>query len=265
MRLGTKRRYAMYPDWLSKTHEFGQGLLDPGVQSPSFLRSPAVRRFDVYRNNVTVGLVNALAANFPSVRRLLGPSYFDGFARDHVRRHPPTSRMMFEYGADFPAALATESSLRDYPYLADVARLEIAWLRVYHAEDAHVLSPQQLAAVEPSALGDLVLKPHPAALLLSSRYAAASIMLENRQEGNVAAIDVSMSEHVLVSRPLLDVQVTALPTVTFTFFEALFAGEQLGFASEIAAAADPAFDIGKSLQLVLGTGAFSSLEEFLND
>jgi len=63
----------------------------------------AIKRYNVYRNNVTVSLINALAATYPAVQRITGVEFFRVMARFHVRATPPTSPLLFEYGRDFPA------------------------------------------------------------------------------------------------------------------------------------------------------------------
>ena len=49
---------------------FAAALLDPARAAPAAVAGPkgkaARKRYDVYRNNVTVSLVNALAAAFPA-------------------------------------------------------------------------------------------------------------------------------------------------------------------------------------------------------
>ena len=61
---------------------FGAALLDPDLPLPAGVTGPngkkAQRRFAVYRNNVTVGLVDALAAIFPAIQRLVGEGFFRG-------------------------------------------------------------------------------------------------------------------------------------------------------------------------------------------
>lgn len=50
------------------------GTLPPGLtaQAPD----EAARRFAVYRNNVAVSLLAALADRFPVIERLIGPDFF---------------------------------------------------------------------------------------------------------------------------------------------------------------------------------------------
>ncbi len=85
---------------------FSPALLDPQSETPAAVTGPnkkaAVKRYDVYRNNVTVSLINALAAIFPATQRITGMEFFRAMARFHVRATPPTSPLLFEYGRDFP-------------------------------------------------------------------------------------------------------------------------------------------------------------------
>ena len=70
---------------------FAPALLDPACEAPSVVTGPngkaAVKRYNVYRNNVTVSLIDALAAIYPAVQRITGVDFFRAMARFHVRSH----------------------------------------------------------------------------------------------------------------------------------------------------------------------------------
>jgi len=236
---------------------FAAGLLDPAAPVPEQVRGRTPRRYAVYRNNVTMGLVRALEANFPAVRRLLGEAYFAGLARSFVQARPPTSPLLFHYGEHFPAFLATETDLAAYPYLADVARLEQLWRRAYHAADARVLDGRDLS-LEPEALMCLRFAPHPSTALLASSYAVASIFAANRG-GDGAVEDAARPEAVLVTRPQLDVIVTLLAAEQFDFLSALTGGATLADAAERAFAAADSFDLAATIRLMVEAGAFHRL------
>ena len=107
----------------------------------------------MYRNNVTVSLIDALAAVYPAVQRITGVDFFRAMARFHVRATPPTSPLLFEYGRDFPAFIEGYEYAQAMPWLADTARIERAWLDAYHAADAEPLSPMRSLRSRPSASG----------------------------------------------------------------------------------------------------------------
>jgi Putative DNA-binding domain len=85
---------------------FAAALLDPDRAAPAAVSGPngksARKRYGVYRNNVIVSLINALAAVFPATMRITGVVFFRAMARFHIRAKPPTSPLLFEYGRDFP-------------------------------------------------------------------------------------------------------------------------------------------------------------------
>ena len=163
---------------------FSAALLKPGRETPALVSGPAgkaaAKRYNVYRNNVTVSLIGALAAVYPAVQRAAGVSLFRAMARFHIRETPPTSPLLFEYGRDFPAFIEAHQYALGMPWLADTARIERAWLDAYHAADAPVLGAADLASGPPERLADLVFKPHPATRLVRSRYAAVTIFAANR-------------------------------------------------------------------------------------
>src|SRR6516165_12080910 len=114
----------MLPDPLSFAAAFAPPLLDPARTAPPIVTGPngkaAAKRYDVYRNNVTVSLIDALAAVYPAVQRITGADFFRAMARFHIRETPPTSPLLFNYGRDFPAFIARYEHARSLPWLADV-------------------------------------------------------------------------------------------------------------------------------------------------
>src|SRR5215471_21428898 len=111
---------------------FAASLLDPGRATPFTVAGPAGRRVDkrynVYRNNVTASLIDALAAVYPAVQRITGVDFFHAMARSHIRAKPPSSPLLFEYGRDFPSFIEQYEYAGSMPWLADTARIERAWL-----------------------------------------------------------------------------------------------------------------------------------------
>src|SRR5258708_29310981 len=136
------------------------GLFDPAYGTPADLTGPngkgAVKRYNVYRNNVTVSLIDALAAVFPATQRITGAAFFRAMARFHIRATPPRSPLLFEYGRDFPRFIETYEYAQPMPWLADVARVARAWLDAYHAADADPLSAATLGSFPPEPLADPV-------------------------------------------------------------------------------------------------------------
>ncbi|HJP67819.1 MAG TPA: DNA-binding domain-containing protein [Sphingomicrobium sp.] len=248
---------------LSNYGAFASALVDPTCAAPPMVTGPAgkgvVKRYNVYRNNVTVSLINALAAVYPAVQRITGMEFFRAMARFHVRAKPPTSPLLFEYGRDFPAFIETYEYARDLPWLADVARIERAWLDAYHAADTAPLSADVLALVPPERLADVVFTAHPATRIVRSPFAVVTIFAANRGEGASGQIDAGTPEDALVTRPEMDVVVRHLPEAGAVFMTSLMSGQTLGVATASALQSSRSFDIATNIAGMIEAGAFISI------
>ena len=240
---------------------FASALLDPQRATPAVVAGPngkaAEKRYNVYRNNVTVSLINALAAAFPATRRMTGEDFFRAMARFHVRAAPPTSPLLFEYGRDFPDFIAGYEYARPVPWLADVARIDRAWLDAYHAADAEPLAPQALASIAAERLAGAVFTPHPATRIVRSRFPAVSLFAANKSEEPADRIEANGPEDALLTRPALEVTLRRLPPGGAAFLTRLIEGEPLGAAAAAALADAPEFDLAANIGGMLAAGAFT--------
>jgi hypothetical protein len=244
----------------SQQDRFAAALLDPERPIPDGLVTPdgrpASRRFGIYRNNVTVGLVNALAEVFPTTQNLVGEEFFRAMARQYLLDHPPASRLLFEYGATFPDFLSGFEPAAELPFLADVARLERLWLDCFHAADAAPLDGAVLQRVAPQDLAELRLIAHPAARLFRARHAAVTIMTRDRTGAPLDGLDPFRAEDGLVTRPAFDPEIRHLPPAGADFVGLLLDGGTLGEAAAAAFAADPDFDLPAAISAIVEAGAF---------
>ncbi|WP_052711471.1 HvfC/BufC N-terminal domain-containing protein [Elstera litoralis] len=152
---------------------FAAYLLGASDAPPAGLHAP--ERAQIYRNNVRLSLTAALAANFPVTATLVGADYFAQAARHFLRAHPPARPDMASYGADFPAFLATAPGMADFPYVAEVARLERAMIETLLAPAAPALAASDFAAVPEASFAALRFTAHPSARLVQSSFAVADL------------------------------------------------------------------------------------------
>ena len=240
---------------------FRAALLDARMPVPDGLldaeKQPAGRRFDVYRNNVVVSLVEALKTAFPLVQRLIGEQNFDTLATLYVRAHPPLSPLMMFYGAEFPAFLEGFEPLSHIGYLPDAARLDLAMRASYHAADTPPFDPNGLQKLSGDALMDAKVTLAPSTIFLPSRWPLFDIWAFNTVEN--APKPKAVAQDVLVTRPEFDPSPRAMPAGALTWFEALKMGQSFGEALLTAQETTPAFDLTASLTLALETQAFQKI------
>lgn len=235
--------------------------------------APAKRRFDVYRNNVASGMIEALRATFPAVDKLVGPEFFAASAKVYLDSHPPRSPLLFRYGDAFGDFLDGFPPAASTPYLGDVARLEWARLQAYHAKDSTPLSIDVLSRflVDESGnaqdVGKLHFTLHPSLVLISSRWPVVSLFAASTGQGASDDVDMSRPERAVVVRPSLSVDTRSLTKSTYTFMSTLNDGATLERAAVAATAvvaateAAGAFDLSEHLQGLFAIGAVSAIND----
>ena len=248
---------------LATQSEFAAALVNPDLAVPDGLTAwngphPA-RRFGVYRNNVAIGLIGALASRFPAAERIVGEEFFAAMAHEFIRLHPPRSPLLLAYGDDFPDFAGSFEPAQEIPYLADVMRLEALRGRAYHAADAIPLDAALMATIEPAGLAELTFVPHPSASVARSAYPAITIWAMNTGEIELADINDWTGEDALVIRPQMIVEVHRLPPGGATFLKELFSGVALGQAYETALTEAANFDLSANLAGAFTAGAFMAI------
>lgn len=243
--------------------QFAAALVDPALPAPEGLGDgagrPAGRRFDVYRNNVVVGLSEALAEAFPVVAKLVGEEFFAAMAGVFVRAHPPRTPLMMFYGEEFPGFLEDFPPAAGLGYLPDVARLELAVRQSYHAADATPMDPAAVAAMAGEALLSCRLRLAPALRLVSSPWPVLGIWRANMDPG--APPPAAQPEDVLITRPGHDPAMTPMEPGGARFVAELAGGAPIGTAIEAALARAPGFTPTATLSALLSGGAITGLLE----
>ncbi|MDH3209533.1 MAG: DNA-binding domain-containing protein [Burkholderiaceae bacterium] len=245
--------------------EFAAALLDPALPCPpgivAWNASDPTPRLAVYRNNVVRSLIDAIAETFPVVQALVGVTFFRAMASVFVRQAPPRSRILVHYGEEFPKFIEQFAPASRLPYLADVALLEMARVRAYHAADARPLTRQAMSLALPceDRVGELCFFCHPSVAVIRSPYAVASLWSAHQVDGDIGAVDLFAGEAALVVRENLDVLVLRLPPGTADFVIAIQQGTCLGDAAGMAKAASAQFDLTATLALLISHGALTSV------
>ena len=249
--------------------DFASALLDPSLACPAGLRawngSDPSARLAVHRNNVVSSLIDALADGFPVVQELVGIEFFRAMAALFVRRAPPRSRVLADYGHDLASFIAQFAPARSVPYLADMARLERARVRSYHAADAAMVTRESFGIAMDCGdrVGDLLLVLHPSVSIVRSPYAVVSIWSahqdNDQNNGKLGSIDIGRPEDAVILRTGLDVLVLNATPGSAEFIAALLDGSCLGDAGGAATASVTGFDLSAALALLVRHGALTSI------
>jgi hypothetical protein len=247
--------------------------------------------FAVYRNTVLKGCVDALAANFPTVCRLVGQEWFRAAAALYARAHPPAHPALIFYGAGpamrFADFLAAFEPAAELPYLPGVARLDQLWTQAHAAPDSPAASSAdlaRLAQLPPEALMESQLPPHPAARWqwfddmpihtiwqrnrapleaanadgnAGSNAGAQAAANDEAEIANEEAEIEWQAEGTLLTRPQGAVQWRAASGAECAFLDACAAGHTVAQAAQAALARDPQAGLAGLIGGLIAAGAFA--------
>jgi hypothetical protein len=243
-------------DLASFQRAFGRALLD-GSSALPFATAVAI-----HRNTVMKGLIDALAANYPTVAQLVGEDWFRACALEYVGRYPTRSPVLAVCGAEFPHFLAQFPPAGELPYLAEVARIDRMWVEAHTSADATVLTAASLARLAPDALAAGRMTLHPAARFATVRHSAATIWIHHRTARANDALTVTGDEEgILLTRPRGAVEHTTVACSAVALLEQLRAGTTLAVAIAAALEADADLDVTGTLARSLAAGAFTQFSE----
>jgi len=243
-------------------NQFTRAMMDASLPVPDGLSDaqnrPAGSRFNVYRNNIAVSLAEAMHTAFPVIAKLLGKENMDGLSGLYLRAHPPSSPLMMFYGEHFPAFLASLEQLNHLGYLPDVARLELALRRAYHAADTSPIAADTLANISPDLLMQSQITLAPSVQVIPSAWPISDIWYFNTTTD--APKPKAEAQDVLITRPEFDPIPHALPAGGASWISALLQGTRFGDAHEATLNTTPEFDLGATLTLLLQGGAIINLD-----
>lgn len=233
-----------------------------GAAAPTLALIAAQPGFAVYRNTVMKAYIDALAANYPCVRRLVGDEWFAAAAAIYANAHPAHTPILMDYGADFGHFLADFEPAAELPYLRDVAKLDRFWAEAHAASDEPALEASVLASADANALSALRLRPHAAARWMwFAEMPVVTIWSRNRSAETPDLGDIAWKgEGVLFTRPEGSVQVIGLDRAGCAFLDACGAGQCVQAAVGCALDTDPRVDLADLIARLLVAGAFASTD-----
>jgi hypothetical protein len=150
----------------------------PGeVLLPSRTLTP-VERIGIYQGMYLLRMRDALAADYPGLLHAMGGEAFGDFVRAYVQRHPSRSYTLNRLGDHVPGYLARSRRFPRAPFLADLARLELAVTVLFDAEAA-----APVRRIRPAGVGETTtFRPSPSLRFLVLRYPAGAYLDAVREE-----------------------------------------------------------------------------------
>jgi len=218
-------------------------------------------RLAIHRRHTRRSLSDAIAARFPAVQRLVGEEFFAFVAAQFIAASPPTDARVVRYGDEFPTFLESRSEASSFPWLADVARIEVAMHRASIAPVQVTTGIEALGEVPPDRLADAQVVWNDAAFLLRSDWPAASLWRLGLSETAPTRVDVASlpASRLLVSVIGGEAQAFDLPQADEVFLAAMQRGATLGVAADSAMSASAEFDLTQAIGILFGRRCVTSV------
>ncbi len=139
-------------------------------------RLSAEERVDIYANMYFYRILEVLQEDFPAILAMLGGDRFHNLITGYLIEYPPAHFSLSQAGAHLADFVGSHPLRGEFPFLADLARMERALIDVFHAADAAPMDAQQMRAIAPQEWPALVLALHPANLILALQWKVAPIL-----------------------------------------------------------------------------------------
>jgi hypothetical protein len=182
-------------------------------------------RLGIYADAYRLRIIEALANSYPILKALLGDDLFEKAARLYIDKYPSTYRNMRWVGDEMHAHL--QANFPQYPIAAEMATFEWALGLAFDAEDAPILTLQDLAAIPPENWADLRFKFHPSMQLLTFKFNVVRFWQAlNNEEAPPKLAEIN--EPCVVWRKNLNSHYRSLDITEYSAIQAIIAGASFG-------------------------------------
>ena len=182
-------------------------------------------RLGIYADAYRLRIIEALANSYPILKALLGDDLFEQAARSYIDLYPSTYRNMRWVGDQMSAHL--QANYPQYPIAAEMATFEWALGLAFDAEDAPILTLQNLAEIPPENWADLRFQFHPSMQLFTFKFNVLRVWQALNSEESPPKIS-QIDEPCSVWRKDLNSHYRSLEFAEYSAIQFVIAGASFG-------------------------------------
>ena len=198
-------------------------------------RVTPIGQLDIYREQFWIRHVNCLREDFPVLLALAGDEKFEAIVRDYLEAFPPKKFQLRHLGENLADFLAT----RDDALLADLARVEWAFIDAFDAPDAPPLDPTTIAAIAEDDWPNARLVLHPSLQLLRLAYPTNQMRdawWADKDKRPIERVERAEANVVVYRHKTMLLYTEVVEALPFEMLSLLAAGKSLGAAGDELAA-----------------------------
>jgi Putative DNA-binding domain len=182
-------------------------------------------RLGIYADAYRLRIIEALSNSYPILKALLGDDLFEKAASSYIDKFPSTYRNMRWVGDQMSEHL--QVSFPQYPIAAEMATFEWALGLAFDADDAPILTLQNLAEIPPENWADLRFKFHPAMQLFMFKFNVLRVWQALNAEEAPPKV-AQINEPCVVWRKNLNSHYRSLDVAELAAIQAVISGTSFG-------------------------------------
>ena len=213
-------------------------------------------RIGVYQSNVFGAINDYLQDVYPALCGVVGERFFKTLCRTYLQNEPPSEGDVHRYGAGLKTYFGHFDSLRELPYLSDLADYEWALHNAYFSELGDCLDPHLFSQEE---LLNASIALNPSVSVISSPYPIFEIHRQSLPDfEQEVAVDLNQGADQLLVFKQHGVQTHKLSSVYAEFIIALQKNSTLVQAIDVLAGSIKAEDLAQCVSFVLNHNLLST-------
>jgi len=139
-------------------------------------RTSATERVEIYANMYFYRLLDAIKEDFPATFIVLGEVNFHNLITGYLVEYPPGDPSINEASRHLAEFARKAPSLENWPFLADLIRLERMLVEVFLGPDAEPLGVESMSAVPAAKWQSLQISVHPGVQVINSEWRVDEII-----------------------------------------------------------------------------------------
>jgi hypothetical protein len=193
----------------------------------------AATRLAIYSDAYRLRLIEALQANYPILAQFVGDDAFSRMAQEYLAIYPSRHYSVRWFGHRLAEFLSEFPDYRDQVWLNEIATWEWKIATAFDAQDADVLTADDLATLSPDAWPELRFEFHSSAQRVALKTNAAAIVKASTN-GDPLPTGTSQAARTewLIWRQDLTVQYRSLETTEAAALDVLKSGATFGAMCE---------------------------------
>jgi len=192
----------------------------------------AKERLAIYRDMFQTRVIDSLIDDYPLTHQILEEEVFSSLCLSYIQRNPSRTYTLEKIGDNFAGFVAEQHSLlNSFPFVADLAQLEFALVKAFHADEPEVLTSNDM---DPTAVDSWLmakLSPVPSASLLCFAYDVNGLYSEYLLDSFKPVQDLPVQQSYVLIWKYLDANWRlSLDSLSHQFLAKLFAGQTMAAA-----------------------------------